>query len=127
MELNTYNLLDGSVLFEILIFIISAISTMNIMITIFLLQNYHPSRVLTLFYQPFALVTLATLSYNEAKISTRRRILVGYTLFFLGTSMLIFVSNAYIRCSQFAPSCLCDSSIIIVLLLQTEFIFTLKL
>lgn len=110
MELNTYNLLDGSVLFEILIFIISAISTMNIMITIFLLQKYHPSRVLTLLYQPFALVTLATLSYNEAKISTRVRILVGYTLFFLGTSMLVFVSNAYIRCSRFAPSCLCDSS-----------------
>ncbi|KAK9936230.1 hypothetical protein M0R45_013081 [Rubus argutus] len=59
-----------------------------------LFPKYHPSRVLTLLYQPFALVTLATLSYNEAKISTRMRILVGYTLFFLGTSMLVFVDLA---------------------------------
>ncbi|KAF5959563.1 hypothetical protein HYC85_000772, partial [Camellia sinensis] len=41
----------------------------------------HPSRVLTLVYQPFALGTLAILTYKEAKINTRRRNLFGYIIF----------------------------------------------
>ncbi|KAI7981518.1 Equilibrative nucleotide transporter 2 [Camellia lanceoleosa] len=45
------------------------------------LEKYHPSRVLTLVYQPFALGTLAILTYREAKINTRRRNLFGYIIF----------------------------------------------
>ncbi|RZC62975.1 hypothetical protein C5167_024741 [Papaver somniferum] len=67
----------------------------NSMLTIvdyfgFVFPNYHPSRVLTLVYQPFATVTLAILAYNEAKINTRRRNLQGYLLFFV-SSLLILV------------------------------------
>ncbi|OWM78603.1 hypothetical protein CDL15_Pgr002774 [Punica granatum] len=53
-------------------------------------KDYHPSRVLTLVYQPFALITLAILVYHEAKINTRRRNLFGYTLFFI-SSLLVLV------------------------------------
>ncbi|XP_024198034.2 equilibrative nucleotide transporter 3 [Rosa chinensis] len=59
-----------------------------------LFPEYHPSRVLTCLYQPFALAILAIFSYNEAEVDTRRRILVGYNLFFLGTFMLIIVDLA---------------------------------
>ncbi|KAL5159428.1 Equilibrative nucleotide transporter 3 [Glycine soja] len=38
-----------------------------------LVQKYHPSRLLTLVYQPFAIGTLAILAYNEAKLNTRIR------------------------------------------------------
>uniref|UniRef100_A0A5B6ZS47 Putative Major facilitator superfamily protein isoform 2 n=2 Tax=Davidia involucrata TaxID=16924 RepID=A0A5B6ZS47_DAVIN len=55
-----------------------------------LFPRYHPSRVLTLVYQPFALGTLAILAYNEAKINTRRRNLFGYILFFI-SSLLVLV------------------------------------
>ncbi|XP_031378108.1 equilibrative nucleotide transporter 3-like [Punica granatum] len=67
----------------------------NSMLTIedyyaYLFPDYHPSRVLTLVYQPFALITLAILVYHEAKINTRRRNLFGYTLFFI-SSLLVLV------------------------------------
>ncbi|KAF5950004.1 hypothetical protein HYC85_011997 [Camellia sinensis] len=58
----------------------------------FELKKYHPSRVLTLVYQPFALGTLAILTYEEAKINTRRRNLFGYTLFFI-SALAILVLN----------------------------------
>ncbi|KAM6551796.1 hypothetical protein CsatB_001604 [Cannabis sativa] len=54
-------------------------------------ENYHPSRVLTLVYQPFAVGTMILLAYNEAKIDTRKRNLIGYTLFFTSTMLLIVV------------------------------------
>ncbi|GAA0186062.1 transporter [Lithospermum erythrorhizon] len=54
-----------------------------------LFPNYHPERVLTLVYQPFALGTIAILAYNEAKVDTRKRILAGYIIFFLATSALL--------------------------------------
>lgn len=57
------------------------------------MQNYHPSRVLTLVYQPFALGALAILAYNEAKINTRRRNLFGYILFFLSSLAVLVVSS----------------------------------
>lgn len=57
------------------------------------LQDYHPSRVLTLVYQPFALITLAILAYHEAKVNTRLRNLFGYTLFFLSSLLIIVVSS----------------------------------
>lgn len=57
-----------------------------------LFQRYHPTRVLTLVYQPFALGTTAILAYNEARLNTRRRNLFGYSLFFLSSLGLIVVS-----------------------------------
>ncbi|KAM7506148.1 hypothetical protein LguiB_005052 [Lonicera macranthoides] len=62
---------------------------------------YHPSRVLTLVYQPFALGTMAILAYNEAKSDTRKRNLTGYILFFLSTLALLVVS---IASPQFLPN-----------------------
>ncbi|KAJ0430278.1 putative equilibrative nucleoside transporter [Helianthus annuus] len=50
--------------------------------------DYHPSRVLTIVYQPFAFGTMAFLAYNESKIDTRKRNILGYTMFFLGTLAL---------------------------------------
>ncbi|KAM7500856.1 hypothetical protein LguiA_025270 [Lonicera macranthoides] len=55
---------------------------------------YHPSRVLTLVYQPFALGTMAILAYNEAKSDTRKRNLTGYILFFLSTLALLVLDLA---------------------------------
>lgn len=54
-----------------------------------LFPDYHPSRVLTLVYQPFALGTMAILAYNEAKVDTRKRNLAGYIIFTLSTVALI--------------------------------------
>lgn len=50
--------------------------------------HYHPTRVLILVYQPFALLTLSILAYKEARVNTRSRILLGYCIFFL-SSLLI--------------------------------------
>eukprot|EP01018_Ginkgo_biloba_P011455 Gb_32020 [translate_table: standard] len=57
-------------------------------------HHYHPARVLTLVYQPFALVTLAILAYYEAKLNTRRRILLGYILFFISTLLILIIDLA---------------------------------
>ncbi|XAR66377.1 hypothetical protein NMG60_11012590 [Bertholletia excelsa] len=59
-----------------------------------LFPKFHPSRVLTLVYQPFALVTMAILAHNESKIDTRRRNLAGFTLFFLSTFALLVLDLA---------------------------------
>ncbi|XP_051133522.1 equilibrative nucleotide transporter 3-like [Andrographis paniculata] len=56
--------------------------------------TYHASRVLTIVYQPFAVVTMAIMAYNEAKIETRRRNLIGYILFFLTTFGLVVIDLA---------------------------------
>ncbi|RZC65504.1 hypothetical protein C5167_009193 [Papaver somniferum] len=56
--------------------------------------NYHPARVLTLVYQPFALGTLAILTYYEAKINTRRRNLLGYFLFFMSSLVVVVLDLA---------------------------------
>ncbi|XP_021280681.1 equilibrative nucleotide transporter 3-like [Herrania umbratica] len=71
----------------------------NSMLTIedyygYLFPQYHPSRVLTLVYQPFALGTLAILAYNEAKLNTRRRNLFGYILFFLSSLAVLILDLA---------------------------------
>ncbi|KAK7272333.1 hypothetical protein RJT34_28857 [Clitoria ternatea] len=71
----------------------------NSMLTIldyfmYLYPEYHPSRVLPLMYQPFALGTLTLLTYNEAKVNTRRRNLFGYTLFFLGILFVLILDLA---------------------------------
>ncbi|KAL1829761.1 hypothetical protein ACET3Z_008173 [Daucus carota] len=54
-----------------------------------LFPDYHPSRVLTLVYQPFALGIMAILTYNESKIDTRKRNIAGYILFCVSTFALI--------------------------------------
>ncbi|XP_041026311.1 equilibrative nucleotide transporter 3-like [Juglans microcarpa x Juglans regia] len=59
-----------------------------------LFPKYHPSRVLTLVYQPFALVTMAILAYNESKINTRWRNLFGYTLFLASTLLVLVLDLA---------------------------------
>ncbi|KAL9346750.1 hypothetical protein Peur_061603 [Populus x canadensis] len=59
-----------------------------------LFPKYHPSRVLTLVYQTFALGTMAILAYNEAKINTRKRNVAGYILFAASTLMLMVVDLA---------------------------------
>ncbi|XP_075667691.1 equilibrative nucleotide transporter 3-like [Castanea sativa] len=59
-----------------------------------LFPRYHPSRVLTLVYQPFAFATTAVLTYKEAKINTRLRNLIGYALFFASTLSLLVLDLA---------------------------------
>ncbi|KAI7989376.1 Equilibrative nucleotide transporter 2, partial [Camellia lanceoleosa] len=58
--------------------------------------KYHPSRVLTIVYQPFALGTLAILTYKEAKINTRRRNLFGYIIFSTSALVVLVVSTIII-------------------------------
>ncbi|XP_027338852.1 equilibrative nucleotide transporter 3-like [Abrus precatorius] len=59
-----------------------------------LFPRYHPSRVLTIVYQPFALVTMLILAHNESRINTRMRNLIGYTLFFAGTLLVLVLDVA---------------------------------
>ncbi|CAL5086153.1 unnamed protein product [Urochloa decumbens] len=61
---------------------------------IYLLPKYHPTRVLTLTYQPFVLTISAVFTYHEAKVNTRRRNLVGYMLFFLSSLALVILDLA---------------------------------
>ncbi|KAK7263598.1 hypothetical protein RJT34_31190 [Clitoria ternatea] len=61
---------------------------------VYLFPKYHPSRVLTLVYQPFAVGTLAILAYEEEKINTRIRNLFGYTLFFISTLLVLVLDLA---------------------------------
>lgn len=56
--------------------------------------SYHPARVLTLVYQPFALGSMAILAYKESKINTRKRNIFGYTLFCLSTFGLLVIDLA---------------------------------
>ncbi|XP_047946219.1 equilibrative nucleotide transporter 3-like [Salvia hispanica] len=56
--------------------------------------DYHPSRVLTLVYQPFAIGSMVVLAYKEAKIDTRKRNIFGYTLFCLSTFALLLIDIA---------------------------------
>jgi len=76
----------------------------------FCLKKYHPSRVLTLVYQPFALGTMALLTYNEAKINTRKRNIAGYMLFTASTLMLIVVSTIHVIFSFYSLICLIQSN-----------------
>ncbi|XP_031499312.1 equilibrative nucleotide transporter 3-like isoform X1 [Nymphaea colorata] len=71
----------------------------NSMLTIvdyygYLFPNYHPSRILTLVYQPFALGTIAILTRYEAKLNTRRRNLSGYLLFFVSSLLVVALDLA---------------------------------
>lgn len=59
-----------------------------------LFPNYHATRVLTLVYQPFALGTMAILTYREAKLNTRLRNLSGFSLFFISSLALVILDLA---------------------------------
>ncbi|XP_038689003.1 equilibrative nucleotide transporter 3-like isoform X2 [Tripterygium wilfordii] len=59
-----------------------------------LFPDYHPSRVLTLVYQPFALGTMVILAYYESRINTRKRNIAGYAIFTLSTFSLIVLDLA---------------------------------
>ncbi|KAL9690654.1 hypothetical protein QQ045_011060 [Rhodiola kirilowii] len=68
----------------------------NSMLTIedyyaYLFPDYHPARVLTLVYQPFAVIILAVLTYYEAKVNTRLRNLTGYVIFFISCSLVLIL------------------------------------
>ncbi|TVU06611.1 hypothetical protein EJB05_49835, partial [Eragrostis curvula] len=69
----------------------------------YLFPNYHPARIIFLTYQPFVLSTTAGFTYYEAKVNTRRRILVGYTLFFLSSLAVILLDVATPRRGGMAP------------------------
>ncbi|KAG2330695.1 hypothetical protein Bca52824_001875 [Brassica carinata] len=73
---------------------IGCLASWNSMLTIAdyyyqVFPDYHPSRVLTGVYQPFALGTIVILAYHESKINTRKRNLIGYTIFTISTFLLI--------------------------------------
>jgi len=72
---------------------ICCIHKFKFVINMLLLQNYHPTRVLTLSYQPFAFGITLILTFYEAKMNTRLRNLAGFSLFFLGSFALIIVST----------------------------------
>ncbi|KAK7246611.1 hypothetical protein RIF29_41481 [Crotalaria pallida] len=55
-----------------------------------LFPKYHPSRVFTVVYQPFALGAMIILTYNESRINTRMRNITGYTILF-ASALLVFV------------------------------------
>ncbi|XP_052163529.1 equilibrative nucleotide transporter 3-like [Oryza glaberrima] len=61
---------------------------------VYLFPNYHPTRMITLVYQPFVLTTTALFAYHEAKINTRMRNLAGYMLFFLSSFGVIVLDVA---------------------------------
>ncbi|KAF3502096.1 hypothetical protein F2Q69_00042005 [Brassica cretica] len=73
---------------------IGCLASWNNMLTIadyyyHVFPDYHPSRVLTVVYQPFALGTIVILAYHESKINTRKRNLIGYIIFTISTLLLI--------------------------------------
>ncbi|XP_078157008.1 equilibrative nucleotide transporter 3-like [Carex rostrata] len=59
-----------------------------------LFPKFHPTRVLTIVYQPCALITIGILTYREAKGNTRLRNLVGFVLFFVSSLGLIILDVA---------------------------------
>ncbi|KAL6909755.1 hypothetical protein ACP4OV_001414 [Aristida adscensionis] len=61
---------------------------------VYLFPNYHPTRVITLAYQPSVLTISAIFAYHEAKVNTRLRNLVGYTLFFFSSLALVILDLA---------------------------------
>ncbi|CAM6094977.1 unnamed protein product [Calypogeia fissa] len=56
--------------------------------------NDHPSRVFTIVYEPFALITTFIFLYYEARASTRWRILSGFALFIAAIALAIVIDVA---------------------------------
>ncbi|XP_020202649.1 equilibrative nucleotide transporter 3 [Cajanus cajan] len=78
---------------------IGSLVSWNSMLTIgdyyyILFPKYHPARVLTLVYQPFAIGTMIIMAYYESKINTRIRNLAGFALFFVSTFLVLVVDLA---------------------------------
>ncbi|XP_019098908.1 PREDICTED: equilibrative nucleotide transporter 2-like, partial [Camelina sativa] len=66
----------------------------NTMLTVvdyyaYMFPRYHPSRILAIIYQSFAIGALSVLVYKEASLNTRRRNLFGYSLFALGSLAIL--------------------------------------
>ncbi|KAK7302680.1 hypothetical protein RJT34_13573 [Clitoria ternatea] len=59
-----------------------------------LFPKYHPARVLTLVYEPFAIGTMIILAYYESRINTRMRNLTGFILFFVSTFFVLVLDLA---------------------------------
>uniref|UniRef100_A0A1D1ZAL0 Equilibrative nucleoside transporter 4 n=2 Tax=Anthurium amnicola TaxID=1678845 RepID=A0A1D1ZAL0_9ARAE len=59
-----------------------------------LFPKYHPARVLTLVYQPFAFGTIVILTYHEANINTRKRNLTGFIIFFISSVLVLVLDLA---------------------------------
>ncbi|XP_061368652.1 equilibrative nucleotide transporter 3-like isoform X3 [Gastrolobium bilobum] len=57
-------------------------------------KRYHPLRVFTIIYQPFALSIMLILTHYESRINTRMRNLSGYTLFFVGSLLVLVLDLA---------------------------------
>lgn len=53
------------------------------------MQDYHSARVLPIVYEPVVLTVTAILTYYEATLNTRKRIISGF--------LLVFMSNAAIK------------------------------
>ncbi|KAG7581113.1 MFS transporter superfamily [Arabidopsis suecica] len=71
----------------------------NSMLTIvdyyaYLFPRYHPSNIITIIYQSFAIGALSVLVHKEARLNTRRRNLIGYSLFSLGSLAVLVLELA---------------------------------
>lgn len=71
----------------------NVVNTLAYLTYYFWLQTYHPTRVLTIAYQPFAFGITCILTYHEAKLNTRKRNLIGFALFLISSFALIMVST----------------------------------
>ncbi|CAN1198564.1 Equilibrative nucleotide transporter 7 [Linum perenne] len=76
-----------------------AIIAWNVMVTVAdyyysLFPKYHPNRVLTMVYQPFALGTMVICICYESRMNTRKRNIVGYSLIFFSILMLLVLDLA---------------------------------
>ncbi|KAG0481510.1 hypothetical protein HPP92_012368 [Vanilla planifolia] len=59
-----------------------------------LFPKYHPARIFSGVYISFCFMTSAILTYNEAKLNTRKRIIFGYTLFFINALLIVVIDLA---------------------------------
>ncbi|XP_024521883.1 equilibrative nucleotide transporter 3 isoform X2 [Selaginella moellendorffii] len=70
----------------------SIVTVMDYYLVVF--PAYHPSRVLTLIYQASAFFTVAVLAYHEARVDTRFRVLLGFSLYFVSSLMVPIIDLA---------------------------------
>lgn len=70
----------------------------------FVVQNYHPSRILTIAVLSFAFGTIIIMTYYEAKMNTKVRNVIGFSLYFIGSASVLVVSAIYIPFQYFLQS-----------------------
>eukprot|EP00268_Persea_americana_P041585 TRINITY_DN41513_c0_g1_i1.p1 TRINITY_DN41513_c0_g1~~TRINITY_DN41513_c0_g1_i1.p1 ORF type:complete len:443 (-),score=49.84 TRINITY_DN41513_c0_g1_i1:230-1417(-) len=68
----------------------SMLTTLDYYSAIF--PNYHPSRILTIAVLSFALGTIIIMTYYEAKMNTRVRNLIGFSLYFIGSASVLVLN-----------------------------------